>query len=256
MTATSSAQGNIISNLTNKQAIGIIKNNNIVPDVILNEIVDVNLSTSELIYKILSENRDAFFDDIRVSGKLTTNELNINNNLSIGDTSGDTFKVIQLIDKDIYKQDISDQIINDTTYEIINDISLSLTTKNSNGYFQFSVTFNYLTSTYYNTFLKIGLFYYTTINDLGINSNEKLIGEYILGNENTNFIYGVFSKTMVIDISHSANDTINFYLKAKIQTDDIGNDFNYSDLDNTLKPKIIQTLSGNLISAAEFSTYI
>ena len=66
--------------------------------------------------------------------------------------------------------------------------------------------------------------------------------------ENTNFTSGIFSKMMFIDISHSANDTIHFYLKGKIQTDLSGNDFSYSDLEDTLKPKIIQSLSGNLIS--------
>ena len=61
---------------------------------------------------------------------------------------------------------------------------------------------------------------------------------------------------MFIDISHAANDTMNFYLKAKIQTDASGNDFSYVNVEDALKPKIIQTLSGNLITAAEFSLYV
>ena len=104
-----------------------------------------------------------------------------------------------------------------------------------NGYYQLNVTFNYLTSTYYNTFLKIGFFYYTTQTDFGIDSSEKLIGEYVVGSENANFTSGVFSKTMFIDISHAANDTIHFFLKGKIQTDLSGNDFSYSDVEDTLK---------------------
>lgn len=251
----SSTLRSIKSNISSQIGSILIGDNTTIPDAPVNESFDGSLTVSELIFQILLQNRNALFDDIRVGGRLSTECLSVDNLISIGDTSGSTFKILQFITKDIHALNSPDQVIADTTYEIIHDISLSFRAKNSNGYYQLSLAFNYLTSTYYNTFLKIGLFYNTTITDLGINSNENLIGEYIIGGENANFTNGLFSKTMFIDISHAANDTINFYLKGKIQTDLYGNDFNYVDLDDMLKPKIIQTLPGNLITAAEFSYF-
>jgi len=254
--AYSSTRGTIKSNINSQISNLLINDNTTIPDATVIRQADASLTLSELIFEILLQNRDALFNNVRVGGKLTTECLSIDNKVSIGDTSGSTFQVLQFITKDINAQNRRDQVIADISYEIINDISLSFRAKNSNGYYQLSVTFNYLTSTYYNTFLKIGLFYYTTITDLGIDSSENLIREYVIGDENANFTNGVFTKTILVDISHAANDTINFYLKGKIQTDLYGNDFSYIDLDDIFKPKIIQTLSGNLITAAEFSNFI
>lgn len=253
--AFSSTQGSINSNISSQIGALLINDNTTIPNAAVNDPLDGTLTLSELIFEILLQNRDALFNDVRVGGQLTTECLSIDNQVSIGDTSGSTFQVLQFITKDIHAPNGPDQVIADISYEIINDISLSFRAKNPNGYYQLSVTFNYLTSTYYNTFLKIGFFYYTTITDLGIDSSENLIGEYVVGGENANFTNGVFSKTMFVDISHAANDTMNFYLKGKIQTDLCGNDFSYIDVDDILKPKIIQTLSGNLITAAEFSYF-
>tara|TARA_X000000368_G_scaffold281224_1_gene223142 strand:- start:16487 stop:17260 length:774 start_codon:yes stop_codon:yes gene_type:complete len=251
----SSTQGGIQSNINSVIASLIVNDSTSIPNGSINNSSDETTSLDQLIYDILLVNRDALFNDVRVAGNLNTEAILIDNQLSIGDTSGSTFQVLQFNTKNIYKPNGTDQVIADISYEIINDISLSFRAKNSHGYYQLGVTFNYLTSTYYNTFLKIGLFYYTTQTDLGIDSPETLIGEYVLGSENASFTSGIFSKTILVDISHAANDTINFYLKAKIQTDLIGNDFSYSDVEDTLKPKIIQTLSGNLITAAEFSYF-
>ena len=253
--AFSSTQGGIRSNIGSLIGGLLVDDSTVIPNAAVNKPAEGTLNLNELIYEILLQNRDALFNDVRVVGNLNTECLFIDNQVSIGDTSGSTFQVLQFITKDIYSPNSPDQVIADISYEIINDISLSFRAKNPNGYYQLGVTFNYLTSTYYNTFLKIGLFYYTTQTDFGIDSSENLISEYVIGNENANFISGVFSKTIFFDISHAANDTIHFFLKGKIQTDQSGNDFNYSDVEDTLKPKIIQSLSGNLISAAEFSNF-
>ena len=253
--AYSSTQGGIRSNISSLIGGLLVNDTTVIPNSAVNETADVNLNLDQLIYEILLQNRDAIFDDVRVGGNLNTECLFIDNQVSIGDTSGSTFQVLQFITKDIYAPNGPDQVIADTSYEIIHDISLSFRAKNPHGYYQLGVTFNYLTSRYYNTFLKIGFFYYTTQTDVGIDSSENLIGEYTVGSENASFTSGVFSKTMFVDISHAANDTIHFFLRGKIQTDLSGNDFSYSDVEDTLKPKIIQTLSGNLITAAEFSYF-
>tara|TARA_Y100001980_G_C14533792_1_gene310076 strand:+ start:92 stop:868 length:777 start_codon:yes stop_codon:yes gene_type:complete len=254
--AYSSTQGGVKSNVSNlvNGLIGV--DNTGIAIAAPQELPDTTLVLSDLIYEILMQNRDAILHDVNVTGNLNTECLSINNELSIGDTSGSNFKILQFITKDIYEPNGPDQVISDLSYVIINDISLSFVAKNPNSYYQISTTFNYLTSTYYNTFLKIGFFYKTTFTDLGSDSSENLLGEYILGSENANFTSSIFSKMMFIDISHAANDTIHFYLKGKIETDLCGNDFNYSDVEDTLKPKIIQSLSGNLITAAEYSLYI
>ena len=254
--AYSSTQGGSKSNISNLINTLISDDNTTIANSSPNDIPDNTLGLNDLIYEILLQNRDAILKDVNVTGNLNTECLSINNELAIGDTSGSTFKILQFITKDIYEPNGPNQVIQDISYEIVKDISLSFRAKNSNSYYQISVAFNYLTSTYYNTFLKIGLFYYTRITDLNKDNSENLIGEYIIGNENANFISGVFSKTMFIDISHAANDTMNFYLKAKIQTDAFGNDFSYVNVEDALKPKIIQSLSGNLITAAEFSLYV
>jgi hypothetical protein len=253
--AYSSTQGGIRSNIGSLVGSLLVDDTTVIPNAAVNDPADGDLTLEEILYEVLLKNRDALFNDVRVGGNLNTECLFIDNQVSIGDTSGSTFQVLQFITKDIYAPNGPDQVIADTSYEIIHDISLSFRAKNPHGYYQLGVTFNYLTSTYYNTFLKIGFFYYTTQTDFGIDTSENLIGEYVVGGENANFTNGVFSKTMFVDISHAANDTMHFFLKGKIQTDLSGNDFSYSDVEDTLKPKIIQTLSGNLITAAEFSYF-
>tara|TARA_B110000977_G_C11035885_1_gene477057 strand:+ start:549 stop:1322 length:774 start_codon:yes stop_codon:yes gene_type:complete len=250
-----STNGTIKSTINSRISNLLINDNTIIPDGLIPQATDGSLTLAEIINDILFQNRNALFDDVRVAGLLKTEYLSIDNSISIGDTSGSTYQVLQFIRKDNFKENPIDQVINNESYEIINDISLSFRAKNSNSYYQLGITFNNLTSTYYNTFLKIGVFYYTTITDLGIDSDEKLIGEYVIGSENTNFTSGIFSKTVTVNILHAANDTVHFYLKGKIQTDKHGNDFDYADLDDELKPKIIQTLSGNLITASEFAYF-
>jgi hypothetical protein len=242
-----STKGSITSSTSDQIALLLASDTTVIPN--------SETSLDNLVFQILLQNRDAILNDVLVTGTLNTECLSIDNQISIGDTSGSTFQVLQFITKDIYESNGPDQVIQDISYELIDDVSLSFRAKTSNGYYQLSVALNYLTSTYYNTFLKLGLFYYTTITDLGQDTSENLIGEYILGGENANFTRGIFSKTIFIDISHAANDTMHFYLKGKIETDAIGNDFSYVDVDDALKPTIIQTLSGNIITVAEFNSF-
>ena len=64
-----------------------------------------------------------------------------------------------------------------------------------------------------------------------------MIGEYLLGNENTNFKYDFFSNNFYQDISSNIGDNINFYIKAKISSSTNNNNTNYSTLDDIYKPK-------------------
>tara|TARA_Y100000741_G_scaffold76427_1_gene55751 strand:+ start:851 stop:1642 length:792 start_codon:yes stop_codon:yes gene_type:complete len=255
-TTTRNISNNSGSDLSKPQR-SLLANSNDSPEATtINNFEDTSITTLELIQKILLENRDAIFDDVLVNGLLTTNCLSVSNQLGIGDSQEtDNKQILQIVTKDIYPLNIPDQVISDITYETINDISLSLIAQSSNALYKLNVTFNYLTSTYYNTFLKIGIFYYVINTDLNTTSEHKLIAEEIIGNENANFTQGVFSKTIFINILHDVDNIIIFYLKGKIQTDSIGNDFNYSDVENTLKPSIIQTISGNHITLTEFGKY-
>jgi len=201
-----------------------------------------------LIAKYLEDNKGKIFD--------TFDDLSINrSDLAIGDASNDLHQVLQFISNK--GSNGVDQVIQDTVYESISGGSITFDSKSPNARYELSLSLNYLTSTYINTFLRFGLFYYTTQNSLGTPANTitRLVGEYTYGSENATFETGVFSKTVFVDISHATDDTIVFFVKAKIQTDEIGNDFNYNILNDDLKPKIIQTISGNIMTVAEYNNY-
>ncbi|AET72906.1 hypothetical protein PGAG_00016 [Phaeocystis globosa virus 12T] len=209
----------------------------------------------DLIEKYLEDNKGQIFDtfdDLSINGT-----LEIGTDLAIGDASNDLHQVLQFVSTK--GSNGVDQVIQDTVYESISGGSISFSAKSPNARYELSISLNYLTSTYVNTLLRFGLFYFTTQNSLSIPANTitKLIGEYTYGSENATFESGVFSKTVFVDISHATDDTIVFFVKAKIQTDAIGNDtdFSYINLGNDLKPKIIQTISGNIITIAEYNNF-
>ena len=140
---------------------------------------------------------------------------------------------------------ISDEIIETTNYIIINDLSLNLTSVKTNSKYKILLNFNYLSSNYYDTLLNIALVY-------KVNSGaENIIGEYLLGNENTNFKYDFFSNNFYQDISSIIGDNINFYIKAKISSSTNNNTTNYSTLDDIYKPKIILSSLGNVLNIEE-----
>ena len=196
--------------------------------------------------KILMEWNTALLGNTKIT-HLETECVLIDNEISIGADASDTsFKMSQIITTNINSVK-SDQIINGLSYEFIQDMSISLMAVNQNSTYQVSTNFNYLSSSYYNTLLNIGLFY-----KIDTDPSENLIGEYILGSENSNFTRDLFSKTFFKSLTHSAGDTISFYLKGKIHTD-LSN-FDYASLDNLYKPKIIFSLLGNIISIMELGS--
>jgi hypothetical protein len=140
---------------------------------------------------------------------------------------------------------ISDEIIETTNYQIINDLSLNLTSLKANSKYKILLNFNYLSSNYYDTLLNIALVYKLN------NGSENMIGEYLLGNENTNFTYDFFSNNFYKDISSNIGDNINFYIKAKITSSTNNNNTNYTTLDNIYKPKIILSTLGNVLNIEE-----
>ena len=124
-------------------------------------------------------------------------------------------------------------------------MSLNLTSVKNNSKYKILLNFNYLSSSYYDTLLNIALVYKVN------NGSENIIGEYLLGNENTNFKYDFFSNNFYQDISSVIGDNINFYIKAKISSSTNNNTTNYSTLDDIYKPKIILSSLGNVLNIEE-----
>ena len=144
---------------------------------------------------------------------------------------------------------ISDEIIDSYSYQIINDLSLNLTAIQNNSKYKILLNFNYLSSNYYDTLLNIDLVY--KVND----GSENLIGEYLLGNENTSFKHDFFSNNFYQDISSVIGDNINFYIKAKISSSTDNNTTDYKTLDDIYKPKIILSSLGNVLNIEEVNNY-
>ena len=124
-------------------------------------------------------------------------------------------------------------------------MSLNLTSVKNNSKYKILLNFNYLSSNYYDTLLNVALVYKVN------NGSENMIGEYLLGNENTNFNYDFFSNNFYQDISSITGDNINFYIKAKISSSTNNNNTNYSTLDDIYKPKIILSTLGNVLNIEE-----
>ena len=124
-------------------------------------------------------------------------------------------------------------------------MSLNLTSVKNNSKYKILLNFNYLSSNYYDTLLNIALVYKVNY------GSENMIGEYLLGNENTNFKYDFFSNNFYQDISSVIGDNINFYIKAKISSSTNNNTTNYSTLDDIYKPKIILSSLGNVLNIEE-----
>ena len=80
------------------------------------------------------------------------------------------------------------------------------------------------------------------------NGPEIIVGEYLLGNENTSFKYDFFSNNFYQNITSSIGNNINFYIKAKIHTENLTN---YSSIDDIYKPKIILSSLGNILNIEE-----
>lgn len=160
-----------------------------------------------------------------------------------------TYQIVQ-IKNSIFNNNNPD-ITLDYVDQILYDFSLNITplynsTYNNSGHFQLNLSFNYITSTYHNTLLNVGLYYRRKI--LSSLNDEIQLDNYILGSENTNFIKGQFYKNILInDISYNQGDNINFYLKAKIATDSTPNITNYN-----YRPKIITTKLGNSFNVFEY----
>lgn len=156
-------------------------------------------------------------------------------------TSTPKYNIFQIVSTNI-TPGISDEIINDPSYEIIDDLSLGLVAIKDNSQYKILLNFNYLSSNYYDTILKIALCYKHN------NGNENILGEYLLGNENTTFKYDFFSNTFYHSITSAIGDNINFYVKAKIHSN---NATDYTTIDDEFKPKILFSLLGNRMNIEE-----
>lgn len=199
------------------------------------------------------------------------NKININNNTPLltfykyigrkGNSSN--FNILQIVNKqfdnEIFNNDGSvtripqpdiEYIVNTTNYNIISEISLNVLAIKANSKYRVTLNFNYLSSNYIDTLLKVALCY--RIYNNSFFPNEEIIGEYILGTENTTFNYQLFSNTFYENINCDLNSNIDFYLKAMILSTS-NNQNIYNSLDNTHKPKIYFNRQGNSFSIEEIN---
>ena len=82
------------------------------------------------------------------------------------------------------------------------------------------------------------------------NGAENIIGDYKFGSENANFRFDFFSNNFYLDISNNLGDNLNFYIKARIISDNL--DSVYDDL-NIQKPKILFSHIGNCLNIEEIN---
>lgn len=260
-----------VAGFTNEQLINAINNSN------------ASLDISSIILQVLGQFNSASLGNTDVSGTITisgdaivenvdsqtinTGVLSVGDELIIGESS--TFSLITKINdfettittfnsrienmegnKNILQitgtsltQGLSDEIIESTTYQIINDLSLTLVALKENSQYKILLNFNYLSSNYYDTLLNVAMCY--KIN----NGSEIIIGEYLLGNENTSFKYDFFSNNFYENITSSIGNNLNFYIKAKIHSENTTSFYN--SIDNIYKPKILLSLSGNILNIEE-----
>lgn len=199
------------------------------------------------------------------------NKLNTNNNTPLltyykyigrkGNSSN--FNILQIVNKkfdsEIFNNDGSvtripqpdiEYIVNTIDYNIISEISLNVIAVKANSKYRVTLNFNYLSSNYIDTLLKVALCY--RIYDNSFFPNEEIIGEYILGTENTTFNYQLFSNTFYESINCDLNSNIDFYLKAMILSTS-NNQSIYDGLDNVHKPKIYFNRQGNSFSIEEIN---
>jgi hypothetical protein len=199
------------------------------------------------------------------------NKLNTNNNTPLltyykyigrkGNSSN--FNILQIVNKkfdnEIFNNDGSvtripqpdiEYIVNTIDYNIISEISLNVIAVKANSKYRVTLNFNYLSSNYIDTLLKVALCY--RIYDNSFFPNEEIIGEYILGTENTTFNYQLFSNTFYESINCDLNSNIDFYLKAMILSTS-NNQSIYDDLDDLHKPKIYFNRQGNSFSIEEIN---
>ena len=199
------------------------------------------------------------------------NKLNTNNNTPLltyykyigrkGNSSN--FNILQIVNKkfdnEIFNNDGSvtripqpdiEYIVNTLDYNIISEISLNVIAVKANSKYRVTLNFNYLSSNYIDTLLKVALCY--RIYDNSFFPNEEIIGEYILGTENTTFNYQLFSNTFYESINCDLNSNIDFYLKSMILSTS-NNQSIYDGLDDLHKPKIYFNRQGNSFSIEEIN---
>ena len=205
-------------------------------DLLLNLYIQNNLMKSDIL--LSNSNINYYSERIELIDKLIENlYTKLNNNY---------YNILQIKTKNIKTQDI---IVTNISNEIVNDISLNITSFKNNSKYKILLNFNYISSTLPNMLLYVSLYY--KINDL----NEVHISEYILGTENTSFKHGLFNNNFYIDINTGMNNVINFYIKVRINNDThYLNNLNISD--ESLYPKIMLSQPGNTISVEEINHII
>ena len=135
----------------------------------------------------------------------------------------------------------------DVSSVIVNDFSLNITPAFLNSIINVSITLNYLTSCYPNTFLKLELYYNT-------NGIDVSFGEYILGTENTSFMKSTFNANIMTEPVYDNLSEINYFIKASIYSEPSqnGNTMDYSNLGTIeYQPQILLKQFGNSIILQE-----
>lgn len=152
------------------------------------------------------------------------------------------FNILQIVNLN-YNTDLSNIIVNNfDNFNILNDLSLNFKSIKANSNYKVTLNFNYLSSTYTDTLLQVALCY--KLNQ----GTENIIGEYILGTENTNSNYQLFSNTFYEKINCDLNTNLNFYLKSKIKSNNFHSENSqslYDSLEDIYKPSIVFNKQGN-----------
>ena len=159
---------------------------------------------------------------------------------------GSNFNILQINNLN-YNTDLSNIIVdNYDSFNILNDISLNFKAIKANSKYRITLNFNYLSSNHIDTLLHVALCY--KLNQ----GSEVIIGEYILGTENTNFNYQLFSNNFYENINCDLNTNLNFYLKSKILSQ-FNNQNIYDNLENIYKPVIYFNKQGNSFIVEELN---
>ena len=138
--------------------------------------------------------------------------------------------------------------LNDNSGQLLTDFSLNTIAKFNNSKYKIYINLNYIASKKFSSYLNLRL-YYKINNDL---SKQTLLGDYILGTDNSTFTYDVFNKINIYDINCTAGSDICFYFLAYIYDFTMEQYYDHY-ITPEQSPKILYTRVGNSIVIEEIN---
>lgn len=138
--------------------------------------------------------------------------------------------------------------LNDNSGQLLTDFSLNTIAKFDNSKYKIYINLNYIASKKFSSYLNLRL-YYKINNDL---TTQTLIGDFILGTDNSTFTYDVFNKINIYDINCTAGSDICFYFLAYIYDFTMEQYYDHY-ITPEQSPKILYTRVGNSIVIEEIN---